>query len=55
MLKRQVLFRRDQVYRIGLHGHAVFRLQNLHIGMLSQNIGHEAFIIRRKVLHNNKA
>ena len=50
-----MLFRRDQIDHVRLYRHLVFRLHDLHFRIFSQDIRHQAFIIRGKMLDHHKA
>ena len=46
---------RDQVDGVRLDGHAVFRLVDLHLRVLAQDVGHQALVVGREVLHHHEA
>ena len=54
-MKQDIFLRRDQIDRIRLHLHAVFRLDHRHFRIFPQNIRHQAFIIGSQMLDYNKA
>ena len=52
--KSHVLVGRDNVGAVGLDHHAVDNLENLHAGIAPDQLREHAFVIRGKMLHQNK-
>ena len=55
MEKGHVAVGRDDVGAIGLHDHAILNLEDLHVGVAPDEISEDAFMIRGKVLDQNKS
>ena len=50
-----VFLRRDEVNGVFLHGHAVLGLQNRHLCILAEYIGHQALIVGGQMLDDHEA
>ena len=46
IFQRHIFLGRNEIDRIWLDLHAAFRLQHHHAGVLTQNFGHEALVVR---------
>ena len=55
VLHGHVFLRRDQIHGVALDGHAVFCLVDAHVGVLAEDIRHQALVIRRQMLHDDEA
>ena len=55
VLHRHEFFGRDEIDGVRFHLHAVFRLRHGHAGILGEDIGHKALVVRGKVLDHHKA
>ena len=50
----EIFLRRDQVYLVGSNFHQMLGLYDLHGSVFAQNLSHQAFVVGRQVLHNDK-
>lgn len=53
-LNGEILLRRNQVDPVGRHFLQMLGLNDLHGRVLAENLGHQAFVIGREVLHDHK-
>ena len=52
--QRDVLARRVYIHAVALDAHLVFNLAHDHVGPRAQQLGHQAFMIRRQVLDQHE-
>ena len=50
-----VFLRRNEVNGVFLHGHAVLGLQNRHLRVFAEDVGHQALVVRSQMLDDHKA
>ena len=49
-----VLFGWNKVHDVGFDLHPVLRLKHHHAGVFAENLGHQAFVVGRKMLDDNE-
>ena len=51
----QVVLGRNEIDSVRAYRHLIFRLQDAHLGVLAENVGHQALVIGRQMLDHDKA